>query len=130
MRLYLVPITLLLLFSCNGIPRPQYAVPTPEPTVLLNEPVPVYSYKIINEFKHDKKAFTQGLAFHNGFLYESTGHKGRSTLRKVELETGKVLQKHKISRDYFAEGMTILGDKVYQLTWQSSLGFVYDVKDF
>jgi glutaminyl-peptide cyclotransferase len=92
--------------------------------------LPVSSYKVINVYNHDKDAFTQGLVFHNGFLYESTGHQGKSTLRKVELETGKVLQKHNVPSDYFAEGLTILDNRVYQLTWQSALGFVYNLEDF
>ena len=68
----------------------------------------VYSYEIINEFPHDNEAFTQGFVFHDGYFYESTGQLGRSSLRKVEIETGKVLQKIELDRKYFGEGMTIL----------------------
>lgn len=93
--------------------------------------IPVYGYEIANTFKHDAKAFTQGLIFHNGFLYESTGgNNGESSLRKVELQSGKILQKHQISADYFAEGMTILNDKIYQLTWQDGVCFVYSLDEF
>jgi len=92
--------------------------------------VPIYTYEIVNTFKHDADAFTQGLVFQNGFLYESTGQKGRSSLRKVELESGKVLQKYDLANNYFGEGMTILGDKVYQITWQENTAFVYDLNDF
>ncbi len=89
--------------------------------------VPVYTYEIVNTFKHDPKAFTQGLVFHNGFLFESTGNYRESSLRKVELETGKVLQKIDIPDQFFAEGMTILNDKIYQVTWQENTAFVYDL---
>ncbi len=92
--------------------------------------VPVYTYEIVNTFKHDDKAFTQGLIFHNGFLYESTGEYGRSSLRKVELESGKVVQKKDVAKEFFAEGMTIFNDKIYQLTWQHYTAFVYDLETF
>jgi glutaminyl-peptide cyclotransferase len=92
--------------------------------------IPVYTYEIVNQFKHDSNAFTQGLVFHNGFFYESTGEYGDSTLRKVEIESGKVLQKHDLSEDYFAEGMTILNGKIYQITWKEKTGFVYDLNNF
>ena len=89
-----------------------------------------YTYKIVNEYPHDPNAFTQGLEYHNGFLYESTGLHKESSLRKVELKTGKVLQKIDLESKYFAEGMTIFGDKIIQLTWQSNQGFVYDLSNF
>jgi len=92
--------------------------------------IPFYTYEIVNTFKHDSKAFTQGLVFHNGFLYESTGQKGDSTVRKVEISSGRVLQNHDLSDSYFAEGMTILNDRIYQITWQENTAFVYDVNDF
>ncbi len=90
----------------------------------------IYTYKIINTYPHDPKAFTQGFEYYNGYLYESTGHRGKSTLRKVELETGKVVQKIDVDQKYFAEGMTIYNDKIYQLTWQGSVGFVYNLETF
>lgn len=91
---------------------------------------PVHGYKIVNTFPHDPAAFTQGLIFHNGYLYESTGQYGQSSLRKVELETGAVLEIHKLSADYFGEGITIWDNKIYQLTWQSYTGFIYDAASF
>ena len=94
-----------------------------------NPPV-VYTYKIINEFPHDKSAFTQGFEYHKGFFYESTGQRGTSTLRKVEIETGKIIEKIDIDKKYFAEGMTIFNDKIYQLTWQGNIGFVYNLETF
>ena len=98
--------------------------------VQTSDKIPVYTYEIVNTFKHDPKAFTQGLVIHNGFFYESTGEYGDSSLRKVEIESGKVVQKKELDDKYFAEGMTILNDKIYQITWRESTGFVYDVNDF
>jgi glutamine cyclotransferase len=93
-------------------------------------PVPVLQYKIINTFPHDPEAFTQGLVWKDGFLYESTGLYGSSSLRKVELETGNILQQHYLSDDYFGEGITIFRDKIYQLTWKEQIGFIYDRETF
>jgi glutamine cyclotransferase len=90
----------------------------------------VSSYEIVSTFKHDSKAFTQGLVFHNGFFYESTGEYGDSTFRRVEPQTGKVVQEYDVAREYFAEGMTILNGKAYQITWQENTAFVYDVENF
>lgn len=90
----------------------------------------IYNFEIINEFPHDKNAFTQGFVYHNGYFYESTGQYGKSTLRKVEIETGKVLQKIDIDKQYFAEGMTIFNDKIYLLTWRENIGFIFDLETF
>jgi glutaminyl-peptide cyclotransferase len=90
----------------------------------------VSTFEIVSTFKHDSKAFTQGLVFYNGFFYESTGEYGDSTLRKVEPQTGKVLQEHDVAREYFAEGMTVLNGKAYQITWQENTAFVYDLENF
>jgi glutaminyl-peptide cyclotransferase len=91
---------------------------------------PIYSYKVIHSYPHDPSAFTQGLIFHDGYLYESTGQYGHSSLRKVELETGAVLEIHQLSAEYFGEGITLWDNKIYQLTWQSYTGFVYDAESF
>lgn len=99
-------------------------------TFLAAKEPKVYLFKIINTYPHDKGAYTQGLEYHNGFLYESTGKNGSSSLRKVDLKTGKVLQQIDVPAQYFAEGMTILNDKVYQLTWRENTGFVYNLSDF
>lgn len=90
----------------------------------------IYTYKVINTFAHDKQAFTQGLAFDGGFLYEGTGLHGRSTLRKVELKTGNILQMHKLPGEFFGEGITIYRDKIIQLTFQQNTGFVYNKDTF
>ena len=89
-----------------------------------------WTYEIVNTFAHDPNAFTQGLVFENGVLYEGTGLNGQSELRKVELETGNVLQSRKLKDKYFGEGITIFGDRIYQLTYRSKTGFVYDKETF
>lgn len=98
--------------------------------VFANMKPAIYKYKIINEYPHDKKAYTQGLEYYNGFLYETTGRRGQSTLRKVALKTGKVLQKIDLDTKYFGEGMTIVNNKIIWLTWQNNKGFVYDLETF
>ena len=90
----------------------------------------MYTYNVLNEYPHDPEAFTQGFEYFDGHIYESTGERGSSSLRKVELETGKVLQKIDLDKKYFAEGLTIVNGKIYQLTWQQKIGFVYDLEKF
>ena len=92
--------------------------------------VPVYTYEVVNTYPHDPAAFTQGLVFDGGALLESTGLEGHSTLRRVELQTGRVLQKVDVPRFFFAEGMTLFGGKIYQLTWKGEKGFIYDPQTF
>ena len=85
-----------------------------------------YNVEVVKEYRHDTGAYTQGLFFHNGELYESTGQYGESTIRKVELETGEVTKKLNFNRKYFAEGSVILGDNLYVLTWTNKVAFIYD----
>lgn len=92
--------------------------------------IPRYTYKIVTTYPHDRNAFTQGLVFHDGFLYESTGLYGHSSLRKVDLTTGTVLQKHLLPSLFFGEGITLFGTKIIQLTWKSRMGFVYNKENF
>ncbi len=92
--------------------------------------IPVYTYKVINTYVHDRRAFTQGLVFESGVLYEGTGLLGRSTLRRVKLKTGDILQIRELPDRFFGEGVTIYGNKIIQLTWQSRVGFVYDKDSF
>lgn len=92
--------------------------------------VPVSGYEVVKAYPHDPKAFTQGLVFHNGFLYESTGEEGESTLRKVEIATGKVLQKYDLPDEVFAEGIAIVGDQIFQLSWRNRTAWVYNLSDF
>jgi glutamine cyclotransferase len=91
---------------------------------------PVFGYQVVRVFPHDPKAFTQGLVFDQGFFYEGTGLLGRSSLRKVELETGKVLKLVKLPDGLFGEGVALWEDKIIQLTWKSKTGFVYDRPTF
>lgn len=96
--------------------------------VLAKNAPELYTYTVINEYPHDNEAFTQGLEFYNDTLYEATGKKGRSFLRSLDYETGKILQQVDLEDTFFGEGITILNDKIYQLTWQSKIGFIYDRK--
>jgi glutamine cyclotransferase len=89
-----------------------------------------YGYEIVHVFPHDPYAFTQGLEFRNGKLLESTGEEGKSSLRSEELETGKVLEKVDVPPPFFAEGITLLNAKIYQLTWQHQMGYIYDYESF
>lgn len=89
-----------------------------------------YTYEVVNTYPHDITSYTQGLEFYKGELYESTGQKKESKLRKVNFETGEILKNINLEDRYFGEGLTILNDKIYQLTWQAKRGFVYDVNTF
>lgn len=91
---------------------------------------PTYTYRVVRVYPHDANAFTQGLIYLEGYLYESTGLHGKSTVRKVHLETGKVLQEHSLPRQYFGEGLTNWGPDLLQLTWKTNTGFVYDRRTF
>jgi glutamine cyclotransferase len=97
---------------------------------LAQAAIPVYGFVVKNTYPHDPQAFTQGLFIKDGQLYESTGQKGQSSLRKVDLKTGKVLQKKDLADQYFGEGSTPVGDSIVGLTWQSNVGFIYDAKTF
>jgi len=92
--------------------------------------LPIYTYIIVNKVPHDFNAYTQGLVYSEGFLYESTGRRGQSSLRKVNPEDGAIIAFHSLADEFFGEGITILDDKIYQLTWQSYTGFVYDKSTF
>ncbi len=92
--------------------------------------VPVYGYQVVRSYPHDPEAFTQGLAYHDGHLYEGTGLNGRSSIRRVRLETGEVLQIQRLEPQYFGEGITVWQDTIVQLTWQSEIAFVYDRATF
>jgi glutaminyl-peptide cyclotransferase len=92
--------------------------------------VPVYGYTVVRTYPHDPEAFTEGLFYLNGFLYESTGLEGKSSIRKVALETGKVLQQRPVSSKYFGEGIVAWKGKLVELTWRSEIGFTYDLASF
>jgi glutamine cyclotransferase len=89
-----------------------------------------YTYQVVNVYPHDPQAFTQGLDYADGFLYEGTGLNGRSSLRRVIPETGDVVKQIDLDRKYFGEGIVVVGDRIVQLTWQSRVGFVYDRDSF
>ena len=91
---------------------------------------PFYTFEVVHIWPHDASAFTQGLLFHQGAFYESTGLNGASSLRKVELETGKVLEKVDVPSQYFAEGLALFQGRLFQLTWQAHKGFIYDLNSF
>ena len=98
--------------------------------VVARAAAPEYGYKVINVYPHDHAAFTQGLEFRGGFLYEGTGLEGRSSLRKVKLETGEVLQQIELAPQIFGEGITVYNQQIFELTWKAQAGFVYDQTNF
>jgi glutamine cyclotransferase len=105
------------------------------PTVAAQPPsivpvAPVRDYDVVAEYPHDPGAFTQGLNLVDGQIYEGTGLNGMSELRLVDLETGEVLESHRLTSEYFGEGVTVLGDKIFQLTWLTGIAFVYDKESF
>lgn len=112
----------LFLASCNN-------GDTPPPPVNPEGPKTI-SYSVINTYPHDTSSFTEGLLIYKGDLYESTGEKGRSKLLKLDLKTGKPLQSIDLDKKYFGEGIAILNDTIYQLTYQEKVGFMYSLKDF
>ena len=111
-------------------PAPAPAPPPEPPPPPEADPPEVFGYRVVREFPHDPRAFTQGLFFHEGFLYESTGLRGESTLRRVELETGEVLEQRALLPQFFGEGAALAGDYIYQLTWEAEIGFVYTREPF
>ncbi len=101
------------------------------PSANTEKGTPVYGYRVVNEYPHDPYAFTQGLVYEDGIFYEGTGLTlGRSSLRKVALETGEVLQIHYLGSQYFGEGISVVGDRIWQLTWQNHVAFLYDKETF
>jgi glutaminyl-peptide cyclotransferase len=98
--------------------------------VFADKPYQTYGFEIINTYPHDTKAYTQGLEYYNGYLYETTGRRGQSTLRKVNLKTGKVLKSIDLDDKYFGEGMTIVNNKIIWLTWENKKGFIYNLDTF
>lgn len=105
-------------------------VGTPQASTVSPGVIPVYTYRVVNSYPHDPEAFTQGLVYQNGVLYEGTGLRGKSTLRRVDLVTGQVLQSRSLPQQFFGEGVTKWDDRIIQLTWQSNVGFVRDVATF
>lgn len=123
MKLFFFIAVLAALASCKNKDNGNENKPDP------NAPK-VISYSIINTFPHDTSSYTQGLLIYKGEMYEGTGNYGFSKLKKVDLKTGKAMQEVALDRKYFGEGVTILNDTVYQLTWKEKTVFVYSLKDF
>jgi glutamine cyclotransferase len=98
--------------------------------IIENADIKHFTIEVINEFPHDPQAFTEGLIFHDGYFYESTGRYGSSSLRKVVVETGEILQQYNLPVSLFAEGITIFQDQIIQLTWKSKIGFIFDMNSF
>lgn len=123
---YLLLALPLALAAC-GDDDPAISTPPVDTATTAPGPVPaVINYHIVKEYPHDGTAFTEGLEFVNGHLYESTGEYGSSDIRKVDVETGKVLQQQKLDPKYFGEGLTVMNGKIYQLTYKERVGIVYD----
>ncbi|MHB1059418.1 MAG: glutaminyl-peptide cyclotransferase [Rhodanobacter sp.] len=99
-------------------------------TAVAHAAIPVYGYKVVHVYPHDTGAYTEGLFYKDGYLYESTGEAGSSTVRKVELQSGETVQRHNLPARYFGEGIIDWKDRLVQLTWQSQTGFVYDLASF
>ena len=124
----------LILLLLVGISSCKKEVQAPPPPI-VNPPqpateVPSYTYEVVNTYPHDPNAFTQGLQVVGNHFIEGTGLEGKSDLRKVEITTGKVLKSVKLADYYFGEGITVLNGKIYQLTYTSGIGFVYDLNTF
>ena len=117
---------ILLLATAPFVPM---AVTAQEGTPVREIP-PTFGYRVVTEYPHDRRAFTQGLAYVDGVLYEGTGLYGESTVRRVDLATGEVLQAVRLSKEYFGEGIAVLGDRIYQLTWENGVCIVLDRETF
>lgn len=133
-RILLPLLILALIAGCNGKgpdknPDTTAITPQPPPPAAPSK-LPVAGFEVVKTFPHDTAAFTEGLLFHDGALFESTGLNDSSSIRKVELETGKVLRKTDMASEYFGEGLTLVNGKLYQLTWRNGVGFVYDMLTF
>jgi glutaminyl-peptide cyclotransferase len=123
--------TVLLALGVVAVVTVLFAASRKQPRVSANMEQPDrYGYRVVRVFPHDPSAFTQGLIFRDGFLYESTGLEGKSTLRKVRLETGEIVEQRTIDPQYFAEGLADFGERLFQLTWRSEVGFVYGLRNF
>ncbi len=139
-RFSLLWTSLLWLFLAAGVAQARPVEPGPgagaqhwnvvEAPIVAAEETPVYGYRVMQVYPHDAGAFTQGLVYDGGVFYEGTGLRGHSSLRKVRPETGEILQMRPLPDAYFGEGVALFADRLYQLTWQSHVGFIYDRASF
>jgi glutaminyl-peptide cyclotransferase len=126
----------MLVFMAEGCGKSETGSPkkSEQQAQSQEQPKPVKpvmtKLEVIREFSHDPEAYTQGLFYQDGFLYESTGHKGQSSLRKIDFQTGEVLKKVDIDDKYFSEGICLSEGKIHMLTWQSEKGFIFDFETF
>lgn len=130
---YLIRLFLLLLIFlfCTGFdPENTELQKSSLLRLLKTDKARISNINIINIFPHDPESYTEGLVYHQRYLYESTGLHGKSFLKKIEIKTGKIIKKVKLREEYFGEGMTILDNKIYQLTWKNQTGFIYDLLSF
>lgn len=128
MKIFTIALIISLsFFSCKGDKANQQQANQKSES---KKEVTQYEVKIIKTYPHDTKAYTQGFEYYNGSFYEGTGQHGASGIRKVEIETGKILKQVGILPTFFGEGITILNEKLFQLTWQNRKGFVYDLESF
>ena len=128
---FIFTIVAVLFASACGPPAPNSeSLKPPANKRVQSTVVPVYTYEVVKAYPHDPKAFTEGLYFKDGYLYESTGEEKHSSLRKVDLETGKIVQKFDLPPEDFGEGISEINGKIYQLTWQEELGRVFDAGTF
>jgi glutamine cyclotransferase len=118
-------VILMAVLAARFAPLPHAAADVAQ---AVGEEIPTESYSLVEAWPHDRGAFTEGLVFWKGMLIESTGLYGHSTLRKVDLETGLVRQEVELPAQYFGEGIAVLGGRIFQLTWQSHRGFIYDLE--
>ncbi len=131
-KLYICIILLssaLALASCKGEAEQEQQVNAdqPETNVALTPNIP---YTLLKQYPHKTNAYTQGLQYVDGYMYECTGHYGESYVYKYELETGKILEEYKLDDKYFGEGLTVMGDKIYVITWREKTGLIFDKKTF
>ena len=125
---FLAPLILLLFVGFTPANAENREISTAN--LLKNTRVHIWGISVVEIFPHDPESFTQGFVYHRGYFYESTGLHGKSALKKIELNSGKVIKRVELGKEYFGEGMTILDDKIYQLTWLNATGFIYDLSSF
>ncbi len=121
-----IAVLLIAIISITGVSLTFYSNKGNLPSGKMQQ----YTYSVVHSYQHDTTAFTEGLAYSDGYIYESTGLYGNSTLRRVDLSTGAVLEETKLGSQYFGEGLTIVGNEIVQLTWQENTAFVYDKTTF